>query len=126
MANILVIDDDPSVRQSLFDILSSEGHHVALAQDGETGLSLLEDAEYDVVFTDLGLPGLSGREVITAVSEHRPDTYLVVLTGWPEEIIGQALDPRKVHGILSKPFDVGRLVEMTKRIGERQAGQALG
>ena len=113
MANILIIDDDPSVRQSLFDILSSEGHHVALAQDGETGLSLLEDAEYDAVFTDLGLPGLSG-------------TYLVVLTGWPEEIIGQALDPRKVHGILSKPFDVGRLVEMIKRIGERQAGQALG
>ena len=63
MANILVIDDDPSIRRVLIDILSGEGHSVSLATHGKEGVSLLKDGEYDLLFTDLGLPGLSGWEI---------------------------------------------------------------
>ena len=115
MANILVIDDDPSVRRVLVDILSGEGHNVSLASHGEEGASLLKGGEYDLVFTDLGMPGLSGWEIINAVGEHREDVQVVVMTGWPEEIITQALDSDRVQGVLTKPFKMDRLLAL---IGE--------
>lgn len=115
MANILVIDDDPSIRRVLLDILSGEGHDVSLAINGEEGVSLFKDGEYDLVFTDLGMPGLSGWEVMHAVREHREDVQVVVLTGWPEEIVTQALASDTVQGVLTKPFKMDRLLA---RIGE--------
>ena len=110
MVNILVIDDDPSVRRVMFDILTREGHDVSLAAEGEEDVSLFRDAEYDLVFTDLGMPGMSGWEVIDAIREHREDVQVVVLTGWPEQIITQALDSDKVQGVLTKPFEMGGLL----------------
>ena len=112
MANILVIDDEPFVRQTLFKFLTGAGHEVSLAGDGEEGLSMFNDAQFDVVLTDLGLPGLSGREVISAINERGQKTRVIVLTGWPEEIISQGLDPQQVQGVLSKPFEPDTLLSL--------------
>ena len=106
MANILFIEDDPLVRQTVFDILSLEGHKVTLAADGEEGLPLFKQGEYDMVFTDLGLPGLSGWKVVEAVNQHRRDVPVIVMTGWPEDIIRRAVTANEVQHVLSKPFEI--------------------
>ena len=100
----------------MFEILTGEGHTVSLAADGEEGVSLSRDAEYDLVFTDLGMPGLSGWEVIDAIREHREDVPVVVLTGWPEQIITQALDSDRVQGVLTKPFEMSRLLALVAEL----------
>lgn len=116
MASILVIDDDPLVRRVLWDILSREGHTVSTADNGEEGIAMFERGEHDVVFTDLGLSGISGYQVITAVRAYREQARVIVLTGWSEEIITQALDPREVQGVLTKPFEADRPIDLVNEV----------
>ena len=116
MASILIIDDDALVRHVLSDILSHEGHTVSTAEDGEEGVAMFEKCEYDVVFTDLGMSGMSGYQVIRAVRACREQVRVIVLTGWPEEIITQALDHQEVQGILSKPFEADRPIDLVDEV----------
>ena len=116
MASILIIDDDPLVRRVLSDILSHEGHAVSTAGDGEEGIDMFGKREYDVVFTDLGMGSMSGYQVIRAVRAQREHVRVIVLTGWPEEIITQAFHPQEVQGILSKPFDADRPIDLVDEV----------
>ena len=116
LASILVIDDDPLVRRVLWDILSHAGHTVSTAENGEEGIAMFERGEYDVVFTDLGMSGMSGYQVIRAVRACREQARVIVLTGWPEEIITQALDPQEVQGVLSKPFEADRPIDLVNEV----------
>ena len=116
MASILVIDDDPLVRRVLCDLLSHKGHTVRTAEGGEEGIAMFEKSVYDVVFTDLGLAGMSGYQVISAVRASSQQVRVIVLTGWPEEIITQALDPQEVQGVLSKPFDADRPTDLVDEV----------
>ena len=116
MARILIIDDDPLVRSILSDILSHEGHIVSTAEDGEHGIAMFEKCEYELVFTDLGLSGMSGYQVIRAIRAYRHCVKVIVLTGWPEEIITQRLDPEDVQGVLSKPFEADRPVDLVEEV----------
>ena len=118
-ANILVIDDDPAIRRTMLAILIQRGHKVTLAKDGKEGLSLFHSARFDLVFTDLGIPCVSGWEVVAAIRQHAVSVPVVVMTGWPESIIGQALDPDQVQGILSKPFTIGGVVELVSELIEQ-------
>ena len=116
MAAILVIDDDPMVRRVLSDILSHEGHTVTTAEDGNDGLAKFEKLGHDLVFTDLGMSGMSGYQVIRAVRAQGERVRVIVLTGWPEEIIRQALDAREVDGILTKPFEPERPIALVNEV----------
>lgn len=118
-ANILVIDDDPAIRRTISTILTQRGHKVTLAEDGEEGLSLFQRARFDLVFTDLGIPSVSGWEVVAAVRQHADSVPVVVMTGWPENIIGQALGPDQVQGILSKPFTIGKVLDLVSELIEQ-------
>jgi signal transduction histidine kinase/ActR/RegA family two-component response regulator/putative methionine-R-sulfoxide reductase with GAF domain len=105
-ARILVIDDEENVRQVLADMLVAQGHAVVACADGRAGLSRLHEEPFDLVFTDLGLPGLSGWEVTRLVKMRRPETPVVLVTGWGDQIeLADALR-RGVSYVLPKPFDV--------------------
>jgi len=62
-ANILVTEDEEKVRSVLFDILTSHGHRVSAASQGSEGIELFKNNDFDMVFTDLGMPGISGWQV---------------------------------------------------------------
>jgi len=105
--SILVIDDDDDVRELVSDALAAQGHAVTTASRGREGLMHLQTVRYDLVITDLGMPDLNGWEVARAVKVSRPDTPVLLLTGWAD-----AVDPsasRGVEGIIKKPFDVKTL-----------------
>jgi len=114
MARVLVIDDEENIREILTDIITTGGHEVFVAETGPDGLSLLDDHRFDLVFTDLSLPGMSGYEVAEAVKARFPTLKVGLVTGW-----GATLDEEKVkeHGVdmvLTKPFrfdDVMKMVD---------------
>jgi CheY-like chemotaxis protein/anti-sigma regulatory factor (Ser/Thr protein kinase) len=100
---VLLIDDDLRVRQVLGAMLQEMGHRVTVAGGGVEGLTLFEAAlqagePYDLVLTDLGMPGMPGSEVARRLKEISPTTPVVVLTGW-----GQEAKPREADAALGKP-----------------------
>jgi signal transduction histidine kinase/CheY-like chemotaxis protein len=113
---ILVVDDESFIRELLRDILQSEGHSVAEAEDGLQALQLFESESFDAVFTDIGMPGMSGWDLARAIRQRDVDIPLAVLTGWGEAVSSNERKTAAVNWVVSKPFDVTRVVEILKEI----------
>jgi DNA-binding NtrC family response regulator len=79
---ILVIEDQDSARESLCELLASEGYQVEQAPDGTTGINLVDKTDYDVVLTDLKLPGKDGIAVLKHVREVAPQTLAILMTAY--------------------------------------------
>src|SRR5947207_2858447 len=80
MPRILIVEDEPVVRDLLCEILS-ESYECVAASSAEEGLKLLSESAFDVVITDVKLPGMSGKEFLAAVSERAPGLPLIVISG---------------------------------------------
>lgn len=80
--HILVIDDEPRIRDACRMVLTSMGFSVETAQDGVEGLNLIEDQHYDILLLDLMMPKMSGFEVLSKVRDIDPDTVVIVITGY--------------------------------------------
>jgi signal transduction histidine kinase/ActR/RegA family two-component response regulator len=103
---LLVIDDDPLLREALLNILQSEGHEVTLADGGQAGIeafSAARDAPFDAVFTDLGMPYVDGRAVAKAIKAQDPRTPIIMLTGWGQRLNTEQTVPPNVDIVMSKP-----------------------
>ena len=104
--NLLVIDDDPLLREALLNILQSEGHDVTLAEGGQAGIDMFvarSGAPFDAVFTDLGMPYVDGRAVAKAIKTHDRNTPVIMLTGWGQRLNTEQTVPPYVDVVLSKP-----------------------
>ena len=105
---ILVVDDDPLLIQSLRHILEGDGHVVVSAKGGQEGIDTFRanaagPDHFAVVFTDLGMPTVDGRQVAGAVKKTSPSTPVVLLTGWGERLLAEGTVPPGVDQVLSKP-----------------------
>ncbi len=119
---ILVIDDDPDVRETTVDLLAAEGHFVSQAASGVEGVSMFRTHRYDVVFADLGMTGMTGWEVAEAIKALDPTTRIVLLTGWTDEI-GQAAHQRGcVDQIAAKPLDLAAVAPLIAAAPVRERG----
>jgi signal transduction histidine kinase/CheY-like chemotaxis protein len=109
-ASILIVEDEAPIREGLREIFEKAGHTVILAGDGKEGLEkILEADRVDIVFTDLGMPNLSGWELIEKIRAIHPKLPIVILSGWGDEV-----DPIKVREfgisiVMGKPFSVSEL-----------------
>ncbi len=111
-AKVLVIDDDVAVRDVLADILRSGDHDVVAAADGVEGMALFRNADFDVVFTDLGMPGMSGWDVARQVKAVSPATPVGLITGWGATIENHELAAHQVDLIITKPFRFHQVLSM--------------
>ena len=82
MERILVVDDDPEIRESVADVLRQAGYDVEEAKDGKKAIKCIDAGSYDLVLTDLNLPKLDGMKVLRHVLDESPDTICVILTGF--------------------------------------------
>jgi len=98
--SVLVVDDEEMVRSTVTRLLSLNGHEVDRASSGSKALTMFSDTDYDIVFTDFGMPEMTGAELSRELKERAPDLPVVLLTGYTET--EKAID--EVDGILSKPF----------------------
>jgi two-component system response regulator MprA len=91
-ANILVIDDDPMVRESMKLALEDEEHRVTTATDGMDALAKLDAEVYDLVFTDYFMPELKGDELARTIKKRHPSTIIVMLTSLAPPGLDRAVD----------------------------------
>jgi putative two-component system response regulator len=109
MSRILVIDDEHVIRVLVVEILESAGHDVVGAESAERALVLLEESEFDLVVSDVVMPGLSGLELLEAVRSRRASLPVVLITGaGTYDTLSQALT-RGAAGLVTKPFAHGDL-----------------
>jgi len=111
VATILVVDDDPSVRQLVGDVLDLEGYEVRVAADGYEALREIEAARPDCVVLDVMMPGMSGHEVLARIREADggPALPVVMLTAFADDEQAWRAWTGGVDYFLAKPFDPEQL-----------------
>jgi two-component system capsular synthesis sensor histidine kinase RcsC len=118
---LLVVDDEDFVRELLQEILEFEGCAVTLAENGDEALQLFSEAQFDGVFTDVGMPGLSGWELAQAIRQRSEMIPIAVITGWGEAVGSDEQKAAGVDWVIAKPFTADRISELVKEI-RRQRG----
>ena len=109
-ARILVIEDEELVRGVLSRTLAQVDHQVTLAEDGEKGIQLFQKGKFDMVLTDLGMPGMSGWEVCRRVKKMSPRTPVGMITGWGMEMSRSKMEEYGLDFFITKPFDFGQIL----------------
>ncbi len=108
---ILVIDDEAPIREATTGMLKSMGHCVSAASDGKEGIEQFRGGTFDIVLSDLGMPGVSGWEVTEAVKKLHPETSVLLMTGWGVELDPDEIRKAGADDVLVKPFKMEELRE---------------
>ncbi|MGH3862618.1 response regulator transcription factor [Actinokineospora sp.] len=109
MARLLVVEDEPRIAALIAKALRLDGHEVVVAEDGDLGLFLAMADRVDAVVLDLGLPGMSGREVLRRLRTAKPGLPVVVLTARDDPASRAACLAAGATVYLTKPFLAGEL-----------------
>ena len=116
---LLVVDDEDFVRDLLRDILEGEHCEVVLAKDGTEALALFCEREFDGVFTDVGMPGMSGWELAREIRQLNEGIPIAVITGWGELVGSHEQRAAGVDWVVAKPFTADRIAELVREIKNR-------
>src|ERR1041385_5775100 len=116
---LLVVDDEDFVRDLLRDILEGERCEVKLAQDGTEALALFREHEFDGVFTDVGMPGMSGWELAREIRQLNQGIPIAIITGWGELVGSHEQRAAGVDWVVAKPFTADRIAELVREINNR-------
>jgi DNA-binding NtrC family response regulator len=110
MPGILIIDDERAIRNTLGEILQHEGYKVDVAEDGEQGLKMFIDKQYDVVLCDIKMPKMDGLEVLDKARQANPDVPVIMISG--HGTLETAVEAVKngAYDFVSKPPDLNRLL----------------
>lgn len=117
---MLIVDDDASIRKTLARILEKQGYLVEAVEKGKQAIEATSQRFFNVAFIDIRLPDMDGTELLERMRETEPKMIKIILTGYPS--LKNAIDAvnKGADGYLMKPFDVDKLLTMTKRQLERQ------
>ena len=120
-ADILVVDDDPGMLETLGDVLEREGHRVHAANRGSAALSrLIQSPPVDVAIVDFKLPDISGIELLSSVKASSPETEVILITGYGSLATALEAIEGQVASYLVKPLDVGHLLKTVEQALARQ------
>ena len=121
MCTILVIDDEKGILRVIEEALTKFGHQVELAADGYEGIRKFDDGSYDIVITDLRMPGLDGKGVVQHIRKsHKNSIPIIGISGTPWLIQDSGFDV-----VLPKPFPLLDLVESVKKITDNPSKSAM-
>jgi len=128
---VLLIDDDPSLIESMRSALVDEGHKVSTAGGGQSGIESFRAARtagmpYDIVITDLAMPDVDGRQVIASLRAISPRTPIILLTGWRHQLADRVERPPNVDRLLGKPPRIRELRAALAELTSRRETDRLG
>ena len=97
------------------NILVRFNHNVTAAADGSAGIKAFRAGNYNIVFTDLGMPEISGWEVAQRIKAIDPSVTMVLVTGWGIQLDENELKKRKIDCVISKPFQIKQILELVSK-----------
>lgn len=118
MADILVVDDDDVIRDTLYELLSAD-YSCQTSNTAEEALAKLEAQGFDVVLTDISMPGLDGKALLEKVLELYPGTPVIIISGHSDQAQARSLMNRGAFDYLLKPFRLEVVEESVKRAIEK-------
>ncbi len=118
MANILLAEDDASLRSFVGAALEKAGHKVTACGDGMEALAALEGKSFDLLLTDIVMPGLDGLELSAKAGAISPKTKVMFITGFAAMALGDAAPQNPGVRVISKPFHLGKLIAEVNKILE--------
>ena len=113
---VLVVEDEPVVRGVIIEMLHDQGYRTREATDGPTGLRILRDEAVDLLLTDIGLPGMNGRQLADQARELRPGLKILFMTGYAENAANAEGFLQSGMDMITKPFDLGHLSQRVRDI----------
>ena len=106
MGHILIVDDEPQIRQSFEKILTGEGHTVRTAANGEAAIAAVQDAVPDLVIMDVRMPGMSGLEAFRAIHEIEPKLPVIIMTAFGTTETAIEATKMGAFEYVLKPFEI--------------------
>ncbi len=107
---ILVVDDDATLRQLIAEALSTCDYHITEAENGTQAIRMIMDGAFDLVITDMMMPGMSGMELLSQIREEKPETPVLVITAHPATNLAVTAMKKGAVDFLPKPFDIDNLI----------------
>ena len=119
---VMVVDDETHVREVLIEALEAEGCEVVSAQSGEIALALYDQYEgrFDALFTDIGMPDMSGWELVTEIRKRSQTMPIAIISGWADAISLETKNEVKADWVVAKPFDIDRICTIAQEIAQRK------
>nr|WP_027177186.1 sigma-54 dependent transcriptional regulator [Maridesulfovibrio hydrothermalis] len=119
-ANILIIDDELIARENLVHVLTKEGYNAVAVETGVEALQQLEKNEYELVLTDLMMPGMNGIQILEHIKEMQPTTEVIVITGHATVSTAVVAMQKGAHSYIAKPFNLDELrMQVLKALEQR-------
>ncbi len=101
---VLIVDDDEQIREVLSDMIQMDGHEITTCCDAYAALEEIANGEYDLLITDLGMPGMSGLDLARVVHEKLPGLPVAMITGWGTQLNEDEVKAKGIKRVLAKPF----------------------
>jgi len=124
--NVLVVDDEPMVRQLVTEYLTGDGHTVETATNGRKGLERFFKGKFDLVVTDRAMPEMSGDQMAEAIKAEAPGTPVILLTGFGDIMMAKDEKPSGAALIVAKPVTMGDLRKAVAMVTAKIAPQPRG
>ncbi|OGF49494.1 MAG: hypothetical protein A2231_01720 [Candidatus Firestonebacteria bacterium RIFOXYA2_FULL_40_8] len=113
---ILVVDDEPSIREILKSVLSASGYSVTLSHSAEDAYSKFSKDEFDLILSDNNMPGDTGLQLIRAIKYINQDAKTILMTGGDISLLADEMRHVKVCGFVQKPFEIDEVVGMINEV----------
>ena len=110
--SVLVVDDDPGVREMVSDIVSEQRYKVVAVENGERAMEEMERHHFDLVFLDLVLPGMSGPETLNAIKQKDDRVVVAIVTGYGDDPIAMEAMSLGPLLLIRKPFKIDDILEV--------------
>jgi len=108
---VLVVEDDVNIRHVMKEMLSLRGHGVSLAPDGECALKQLQSESFDLMITDLGLPGITGWELAQASKRYQTDMPIIAISSWQGKEAEEKIGEYGIDVMIWKPFRFDQILD---------------
>ena len=113
-ANVMIVDDDQDMAESLAELLALSGCNVTTAANGREAVLTHGKRDFDVTFMDVRMPVMNGVDSFFEIRKLKPDAKIVMMTGFKESIVTKALEAGAA-GLLNKPFDIAAMLAMVEK-----------
>jgi YesN/AraC family two-component response regulator len=112
--SVLIVEDDENIREFLREVL--DDYLISMASDGDEAIGKIRDNKFDLVITDLRMPNIPGEEVVKYVHDHKPDTKVIVISGYSSRFAVNRSVSNGADAFLSKPFSIKELIQTVSKV----------